>query len=218
MTLPTVGEASSPQVAENAWKVAAELSELAADGRISPLIFIDNDKVNKMYPGMTVKSFWPNINSTVAGLFDIFNRLSALSSRYTSFDPVDYQSIMQAGGCAIMGVTNVPDYKDRFAVSQAVKRNLQKTLLAGGFDLTTAKLAGCIVVAGKKLIEDTKGLQDNIDYAFDNLSEITGRATIHRGIYEDRRDSLRVYTIIGGLDTCTSRLQELKSHTAVGVK
>jgi len=218
MTLPTVGEASSPQVAENAWKVAAELSELAADGRISPLIFIDNDKVNKMYPGMTVKSFWPNINSTVAGLFDIFNRLSALSSRYTSFDPVDYQSIMQAGGCAIMGVTNVPDYKDRFAVSQAVKRNLQKTLLASGFDLTTAKLAGCIVVAGKKLIEDTKGLQDNIDYAFDNLSEITGRATIHRGIYEDRRDSLRVYTIIGGLDTCTSRLQELKSHTAVGVK
>jgi cell division GTPase FtsZ len=218
ITLPTVGESSSPRVAENAWKVATELSELAAEGQISPLIFIDNDKINKMYPGMTVKSFWPNINSTVAGLFDIFNRLSALSSQYTSFDPVDYQSIMQAGGCAIMGVTNVAEYKDRFAVSQAVKRNLQKTLLADGFDLTTAKVAGCIVVAGKKLFEVTKGLQDSIDYAFDNLSEITGKATIHRGIYEDRRDSLRVYTIIGGLDSCNSRLQELKSHTAVGVK
>ena len=216
MTLPTVGEASSPKVAENAWKVATELSELAANGQISPLIFIDNDKIKRMYPGMTVKSFWPTINSTVAGLFDIFNRLSALSSRYTSFDPVDYHSIMEAGGCTIMGLTTVPKFKDKYAISEAVKNNLEKTLLAGGFDLRNAKLAGCIVVAGRQLIESVKGLQDNIDYAFDNLSEITGQATIHRGIYEDGRDCLRVYTVIGGLDTCTSRLQELRSHIAAG--
>jgi len=217
MTLPTVGEVNSPKVAENAWIVATELSELAAAGQISPLIFIDNDKINKMYPGMTVKSFWPSINSTVAGLFDIFNRLSALSSSYTSFDPVDYHSIMEAGGCAIMGLTIVPRFKDKFSVSQAVKKNLEKTLLAGGFDLSTSKLAGCVVVAGRKLIEGVKGLQENIDYAFDNLSEITGDATIHRGIYEDGRDCLRVYTIIGGLDTCTSRLEELRSRIPVEV-
>jgi len=217
MTLPTVGEASSPKVAENAWRVATELSEMAAAGQISPLIFIDNDKINKMYPGMTVRSFWPSINSTVAGLFDIFNRLSALSSRYTSFDPVDYHSIMEAGGCTIMGLTKVLKFQNKFAISQAVKKNLEKTLLAGGFDLSTAKLAGCVVVAGRKLIESIKGLQDNIDYAFDNLTEITGEATIHRGIYEDGRESVRVYTIIGGLDTCTSRLEELKSRMTVEV-
>ncbi|HUS74034.1 MAG TPA: hypothetical protein VMY06_13320, partial [Sedimentisphaerales bacterium] len=217
MTLPTVGESSSPKVAENAWKVATELSKMATAGQISPLIFIDNDKINKMYPGMTVRSFWPSINSTVAGLFDIFNRLSALSSRYTSFDPVDYHSIMEAGGCAIMGLTKVNRYQDKFAISQAVKKNLGKTLLAGGFDLTTAKLAGCIVVAGKKLMANIKGLQDNIDYAFDNLSEITGQATIHRGIYEDGRESVRVYTIIGGMETCKSRLEDLKARMTVEV-
>jgi cell division GTPase FtsZ len=215
MTLPTVGEASSPKVADNAWRVSTKLSELAANGQISPLIFIDNDKIKRLYPGMTVKAFWPTINDTVAGLFDIFNRLSALSSRYTSFDPVDYHSIMQAGGCAIMGLTTVPEFEDKFAVSQAVKRNLEKTLLASGFDLATARMAGCIVVAGRQLIEGVKGLQDNIDYAFDNLSEITGDATIHRGIYEDGRDSLRVYTIIGGLETCTTRLESLRSRRAV---
>ncbi len=218
MTLPAVGEASSPKVAENAWKLATELSEMAAARQISPLILIDNDKINKMYHGMTVKSFWPSINSTVAGLFDIFNRLSALSSRYTSFDPVDYHSIIEAGGCAIMGLTTVPNFKDRFAISDAVKNNLKKTLLAGGFDLSTAQIAGCIVVAGRKLIESVKGLQENIDYAFDNLSEITGDATIHRGIYEDGRDCLRVYTIIGGLDTCTSRLQEFRSRVTARIR
>jgi len=212
MTLPTVGEASSPLVAGNAWRVATELNEMASTGRMSPLIIIDNDKINKMYPGMTVSSFWPSINNTVTTLFDIFNKLSALSSRYTSFDPMDYHSIMEASGCAIMGLTKVSGFGDKFAISEAMKKNLEKTLLAGGFDLTTAKLAGCVVVGGRRLMTSVKGLQDNIDYAFDNLSDITGQATIHRGIYEDNRECLRVYTIIGGLDICTARLQELKSR------
>jgi cell division GTPase FtsZ len=190
---------------------------MASAGKMSPLIIIDNDKISKMYPGMTVNSFWPSINNTVTTLFDIFNKLSALSSRYTSFDPMDYHSIMGAGGCAIMGLTKVAGFGDRFAISGAMKKNLEKTLLAGGFDLTTAKLAGCVVVAGRKLMTSVKGLQDNIDYAFDNLSDITGRATIHRGIYEDNRECLRVYTIIGGLDICTARLEELKSRIPVGI-
>jgi cell division GTPase FtsZ len=217
MTLPTVGEASSPLVAENAYKVATRLSELASAGKISPLIIVDNEKINKMYPGLTVKSFWPSINNTVAGLFDIFNRISALSSPYTSFDPVDYHSIIESGGCAIMGLTKVNKFDDKFAISGAVKKNLQKTLLASGFNLTTAKLAGCIVVGGKRLMNDAGGLQDNINYAFDVLSEITGKATIHRGIYEDDRECLRVYTIIGGLDSPAARLEELRSFTAVEV-
>ncbi len=218
MTLPTIGEASSPLVGENAWSVATQLSEMAATGEISPLIIIDNDKIDKMYPGMTVRSFWPSINSTVASLFDIFNRLSALSSCYTSFDPVDYHSIMESGGCAIMGLTKVTKFNDKFTLSGAVKKNLEKTLLAGGFDLTSSKVSGCIAVGGKRLMANVKGLQDNIDYAFDVLSEITGKATIHRGIYEDGRDSLRVYTIIGGLSSPTERLEELRSHMTVQVR
>jgi cell division GTPase FtsZ len=217
LTLPTVGEASSPLVAQNAHDVACELSQLASKGKISPLIIIDNERIHKLYPGMTVKSFWPNINSTVAGLFDIFNRVSALSTRYTSFDPVDYHSITEAGSCAIMGLTRVNKFNDKFAISQAVKRNLQKTLLAGGFNLSTARVAGCIVVGGKKLMAEARGLQDNINYAFDVLSEITGKATIHRGIYEDNKNSIRVYTIIGGLDAPTQRLEELLSCAAVHV-
>jgi cell division GTPase FtsZ len=210
MTLPTIGEASSPLVTQNAHRIATELGQLAVEGKLSPLIIIDNDKISRMYPGLTVKTFWPTINNTVAGLFDIFNRLSALSSQYTSFDPVDYHSIMEAGGCAIMGLTKIKEFEDKVAVSQAVKKNLEKTLLAGGFDLSSAKVAGCVMVGGSKLMSNVEGLQENINYAFDVLSDITGNATIHRGIYEDDKDSLRVYTIIGGLAAPTERLEELK--------
>ncbi|MCK5564243.1 MAG: hypothetical protein KAJ07_03275, partial [Planctomycetes bacterium] len=155
------------------------------------------------------KEFWPTINNTVSGMFDIFNRLSALPSPYTSFDQVDYHSIMSGGGCAMMGLTQIANIRDKFAISSAVRNNLEKTLLAGGFDLSTANFAGCVIVGGKKMMANVPGLQDNIDYAFDVLSEITGKATVHRGIYEDSRETLRVYTIISGLDKPTERLDEL---------
>jgi len=212
MTLPSTGKVDSTLVAKNAYKVANELSQMATAGKISPLIIVDNDKINKMYPGMTVKSLWPSINNTFAGLFDIFNRLSGFSSPYASFDPSDYLSIIESGGCLIMSRTKVDRLDDKFGVSEAVTKNLERTLFAGGL-VSTAKLAACIVVGGKKLMADVKGLQDNIDYAFDVFAEITGQATIHRGIYEDNSDSLRVYTIIGGLDSPTARLEELHSDS-----
>jgi cell division GTPase FtsZ len=211
MTLPAAGKVGSPLVAENAYKVANELSEMAAAGEISPLIIVDNDKINRMYPGMTIKSFWLSINNTVAGLFNIFNRLSALGSRYTSFDPSDYLNIIESGGCLMMGRTKVNELDDPFSISEAVKKNLVKTLFAAGLNLSAVKAGGCIVAGGKQLMANVKGLQENIDYAFDVLSEITGEATIHRGIYEDNSDSLRVYTIIGGLGSPTARLEELRS-------
>jgi len=208
-TLPTSGEAGSPKVGSNAYRVMTELTSMAAEGKISPLIIIDNEKIRRMYPGLTVKNFWPTVNNTVAGLFDIFNRLSSLSSPYTSFDPVDYQSILHSGGCTIMGLSNVKFYKRRFDLSEAVKNNLAKTLLASGFNLETAKVAGCIALGGSQQMSNVAGLQDNINYAFDVLTDITGEATIHRGVYENGKAGLRVYTIIGGLDTPHERLEQL---------
>ncbi|MFP4054751.1 MAG: hypothetical protein ACLFV7_12890 [Phycisphaerae bacterium] len=208
-TLPTDGEAASPKVGRNAYEVVTELCRLAADGEISPLIIVDNEKIARMYPGLTVRDFWPTINTTVAGLFDIFNRLSALSSPYTSFDSVDYQSIMEAGGCQIMGLTKVDYFQRKYDISEAMKSNLHKTLLASGFNLDTARVAGAVVVGGKEIMANSPGLQDSINHAFDVLTDITGQATVHRGIYEDTKDSLRVYTMIGGLDSPHERLEEL---------
>ena len=209
MTLPASGEANYQQVVRNAYIVGTRLCQMAAGGEISPLIIIDNNKVGKMHTGMTVQSFWSDINYAVASLFDIFNRLSSLSSPYTCFDPADYDSVMASGGCLIMGAAKIDRLDDAMAISKAVQESFQTMLFAGGEDLSTAKVAGCITVGGYELMAHVKGLQDNIDYAFDILSEVTGRATSYRGIYEDDMDGLSVYTIIGGLDTPKARLQEM---------
>jgi hypothetical protein len=209
MALPDSGELCSARVARNAHRVATTLGQMAAAGEISPLIMVDNQKVGKIQRGTTRPSFWSGINSTVASLFDAFNRLSSLSSPYTCFDPADYDRIMSSGGCLIMGAAQVDRLDDPLAISKAVEDSLQTTLFAGGEDLSTAKAAGCVVVGGQELMAHIKGLQDNIDYAFDILSEVTGQAISYRGIYEDETQGLRVYTIIGGLGIPKARLLEM---------
>tara|TARA_Y100000593_G_scaffold4244_1_gene8438 strand:+ start:8086 stop:9234 length:1149 start_codon:yes stop_codon:yes gene_type:complete len=210
-SLPTAGEAASPAVANNAYNRVQHLCANAANGEFAPLILIDNDKIKKMYPQLTVKQFWPTLNNTIAGLFHVFNVLATKNSDYTSFDPADYNTIMKTSGCMILGVTSIKNVESETSVSMALKNNLEKTLLAGGFDLTSAKGAASIVVGGTQLYENVAGLMNSIEYGFDTLATLTGGAIIHRGIYEDpNKDKLVAYTIVGGLDAPEKRLNDLK--------
>ena len=211
VSLPTAGECASPVVANNAYNRMQHLCVSAANGDFAPLILIDNDKIKKLYPKLTVKQFWPTLNNTIAGLFHVFNVLATKDSDYTSFDPADYNTIMKTKGCMIFGVTTVKNVENETSVSSALKQNLEKTLLASGFDLTTAEGAASIVVGGSKLYEEVAGLMDSIEYGFDTLATITGGAIIHRGIYEDpNKEKLVAYTIVGGLNAPQKRLEELR--------
>ena len=209
-SLPTTGESASPVVAKNAYNRMKQLCAMAEEKKLSPLVIVDNQKIKKLYPKLTVKAFWPTINNTVAGLFHIFNVLATQNSDYTSFDPVDYDSVMKSSGCMIMGVTSVKDFESETGIAMALKSNLETTLLAEGFDLKTAKAAAGVVVGGTQILEETEGLMDNLEHAFSTLAAITGNAMVHRGIYEDpSKDKLVVYTLIGGLDAPKKRLEEL---------
>lgn len=211
-SLPTTGECASPIVATNAYNRMKQLCAMAKEKKFSPLIIVDNQKIKKLYPKLTVKAFWPTINNTVAGLFHIFNVLATQNSDYTSFDHTDYDSVMKSAGCMIMGVTAVKDFESETGVSTALKANLETTLLAEGFDLKTATAAAGVVVGGTKIFEETVGLMDNLEHAFSTLAAITGNAIVHRGIYEDpSKDKLVVYTLIGGLSAPQKRLEELMS-------
>ena len=215
-SLPTTGESASPTVAKNAFNRMTELCASADNGEFAPLVIIDNDKIKKLYPKLTVKQFWPTLNKTVAGLFHIFNVLATKNSDYTTFDPADYDTIMKTKGCMILGATTVKDPEDETSVSNALKQNLETTLLAGGFDLTTAEGAASIVVGGSELYETVPGLMDAIEYGFDTLAAITGGAVVHRGIYEDpKKQKLVAYTMVGGLDAPQKRLEDLKKFLNV---
>ena len=208
MSLPTRGEATSPQVSANAHEVLKIVGECANGGLISPLLIIDNSKIEKMYKGLTVKEFWPTINNTVSGLFHVFNILTNNASPYTSFDPTDYSSVLRGGGVLVMGVAKLNEFDDEQKVSNAIKSNIEKTLLTD-VELSDASVAACIAIGSKNIMENTPGLMDNLSYGFDTLSSLCPNAVLHRGIYEDNKDSLRLYTIISGLELPEKRLKQL---------
>lgn len=213
MSLPTNGECASPAVAKNAQFLADALCKMAEAKLVSPLIFVDNDKIQKMYPKVTVKDFWPTVNATVAGLFHVFNLIPTKDTPYTTFDAADYGSIMKAGGCMIMGVTTVKDPGASGAISNAVKSNLEKTLLAEGFDLRTSTHAAAVVLGGESVFSSAPGLMEAIESGMDALALMTGKAMIHRGIYEDDKPRLAVYTLVGGLSAPVARIKALGRHT-----
>jgi cell division GTPase FtsZ len=209
LSLPTRGEAGSPQVAKNAHEVLDTTNKLAVNNEISPLIILDNAKIEKMYKGLTVKKFWPTVNNTISGLFHVFNVLTNQSSPYTSFDPTDYATVLQCGGVMVMGVAKLKEFDDEQSVSRAVKTNIEKTLLSD-VDISDARVAACVAVGGKDIMENTAGLMDSLSYGFDTLSSLCPNATLHRGIYEDNKDSLRLFTLVSGLSVSDKRKLQLK--------
>lgn len=217
MSLPTRGESASPKVAYNAYRVLKQVGEKAEKKEISPLVIIDNSRIEKMYKNLTVKEFWGTINSTISGLFHIFNVLSKHPSPYTSFDPTDYSTTIRCGGVMVMGVSklehaNINSEKktsNETEISKSIKSNVDKTLLAE-IDIANATYAACCAVGGKGIMENTPGLMDSLSYGFDTLSSLCPNATLHRGIYEDDKPSLRLYTLISGLRIPQSRLDQLR--------
>ena len=129
MSLPTRGEAASPKVSYNAYRVLKQVGGQAEKKEISPLVILDNARIEKMYSNLTVKEFWNTINSTVSGLFHIFNVLSKHPSQYTSFDPTDYATTLRCGGVMVMGVSkmNINDTKTATKAANANNANAWST-------------------------------------------------------------------------------------------
>jgi tubulin-like protein CetZ len=215
VSLPTNGECASPGVGANAKFLMEKLAEYADGRQLSPLIVVDNDKIQRLFPDATVKSFWNKVNDTVAGLFHIFNVLPTKETNYTTFDAADYSSIMQAGGFMIMGSTLVKECKPADSIANALRINLERTLLASGFDLRTATHAAAVVVGGSSIFDSVPGLMNSIEGGFDALAVLTGDALVHRGVYEDNKDRLTVYTLVGGLHAPSKRIAQLTRFQGV---
>lgn len=204
-TLPKDSEGS--KVKENAFNRLRVLDNKLAAGEISPIIIVDNNKIHEMHIGVSLAKFWRLANAQVAGLFHLFNVLSAQNSAYASFDPADYRTIIQSKGCLLFGSTVVDDSSRKTAVAKALRENVGKGLLAEGFDLSLSKIAGVIVTGSQDLMESVP--QENIDAAIECLERLVGGGTLHHGIYVENNDKLTVYTLIGGLPLPDERINRL---------
>lgn len=207
LALPKKSEGT--KVASNAEKTLKKIWELVEQDRVSPLIILDNEKIGKLYPNLVVSNFWRHANSSLAGLFHLFNLTASKDSSFTSFDKNDYAGILESG-LMVFGASPVDKWDDPVSVSRAVRENIRNNVLSGGIDLSTGSTAGAVIIGGKDQLD--KIPQSTLDQAFEQLVRmLKDGGTVHRGIYVGDKPNLTVFTAIGGLGIPKEKLGELQS-------
>jgi cell division GTPase FtsZ len=208
MSLPKRSEGSRVQA--NAHAAVTKALDMLEKDQIASLVIVDNARIHELFPGLPVKKFWQAANRKTASVLHTFNVLAAQNSEYNTFDKADFRSVVRRG-LMIFGMTRVSEWQGKEDISKAVRQNLKDTLLAEGFDLSTADMAGAIVVAHDDVLSEIP--MENIDYAFASLGRALGNEsiTLHNGIYEGRGAGMAVFTIVSGLSAPTARLQELEA-------
>ena len=137
-------------------------------------------------------------------MFHLFNKTAHTQSRYTQFDPADYNSVLDSGIVTYGAMPIRSTEKDDMA--QAVRENVSKTVLSGNGDLKKATQAACLLLGPPKVIDDIP--TENVDNAYEMLNRVIGGGTVHRGIYP-HKSNLSAYTLIGGLPMPKERLDEV---------
>jgi cell division GTPase FtsZ len=211
VALPAAGEGQ--QQCKNAVTAFRELLAL----KVSPLVVIDNARINELYKPSVAK-LYPTANTTAANLFHVFNQLAAVHSDYITFDQSELGQLLD-GGVVTMGAADfdVDSIKSPADVSTKIRDELAGNVLAA-VDLRTGKTAACVFVGHKSVLDSLPS--DYFDAGFNQLDRQVGSAlagvspVVHRGLYDSEAaesdpPSLQVYTMVSGLTPPLDRLAQL---------
>jgi cell division GTPase FtsZ len=212
-TLPKKTEGGKVQA--NAYHTIKALQPLVEEKKISPFILVDNESINQMFPDVSAKSFWSIANRNIIGLFDVFNVLACQQSSYVTFDRADYKTMLNSG-TIIFGATALDNYRKDTDISDGLRTNLERTLLAD-LDLSNASHVAAILCAPDAVLNILP--QSHIDLAFTTLERIIGGEnrdlTVHQGVYETKKAGLFLYTMVGGLKIPEKRLEIMKHRAGL---
>jgi hypothetical protein len=143
--------------------------------------------------------------------------LACQKSAYVTFDKADYETMLDSG-IIIFGATKLSSYEKDTDLSDGLRMNLKKTLLAD-LDLTSATHVAAILCATDKVLSILP--QNHIDRAFETLERLlNGEMTslvIHQGVYETKKVGLFLYTMVGGLRLPDERLKQMAARAGLVV-
>lgn len=201
-------ESDGAKAHKNALYTLDKLVKMAKKGEISPLVIIDNQRVERLYPQVAVNAFWDTANNSICSIFHLINVVANHKSPYTSFDRKDLETLLRSG-LLTFGATPVTSWGSPDDISVAIRDNLKNNVLVGGVDLSTGTVAGCIVVGNKDVLDNVPN--SYLDEGFSMLGRmIQPGSAVQRGIYVGNNKGMVVYTMIGGLEPPKVRLENLK--------
>ena len=189
----------------NTWEAMKAVEQLMRNSAISPVIVADNERINAIFRSATLGDVWQKANKSIAGLFHLFNKISTASTKYTAFDPADYNALIDLG-FVTYGVMRIKSTaKDDLA--EAMRKNVELNVLSGGFSLKGAKASACLFVGEEAVLDQIPA--ENVEHAYEQLGRVISGGVVHRGIYAQKGQPLTAYTIVGGMQIPKERLDEI---------
>lgn len=208
MSLPAAYEGQ--RTCRNAVQGFKELYDLQP----SPMVIIDNKKIEEIHAPISSTDLFPRCNNDVARLFHLFNRLATQRSNLITFDRADYATLLDSGIIAF-GASTIPEYEHKAQITSAIRDQLTKTVLAE-VDLRKGRAAGCVFLGGPEVMSTIP--MEYFGEGFEQLSRIMATdSVVFRGVYVGTGDDLRCYTMLSGLEAPISRLRELASKSGTTV-
>jgi len=205
LALPRISEGK--KVSLNAYETLKEVCQLVDEKIVSPLIILDNEKINTLYPKLPISKFWQVANGNISALFHLFNNIVTKSSQYTTFDTNDFRTVLDSG-IMVFGMTSVPNVSNEAEISKAVRENLKRNVLCGELDLSSGKIAASVAIGDDATLD--KIPQEYLDNAFNQLNRtLQSGSTVHQGIYKGTKAGLSIFTAIAGIATPQEKLNAL---------
>jgi cell division GTPase FtsZ len=207
--LPTLSDGSA--VLSNAGQMLAEITD-NGKSKYGPIMLIDNQRIKTMSRG-SLADWQEKSNTLAARLFSVFNSFAARDSRLSTFDPMDYTSVLTSGILTI-GMNVLPQgLETEMSISNSISKNLKGNLLVDGLDLSTGTHAAVVIVSDEKNLSleySEKALENGQKTILSIMGNSdTKRVVLHRGVYSSTTPGVFVYSIIGGL---TIPAQKMKSY------
>lgn len=214
ITLPMSTEDSKSKI--NTIRLLNEVIPLSNDGRLAPIIIVDNEKIKERYPGISMSQFWDKANNEVAKIFHLMNLLTFKGSEYHSLDPADYTKIMNTNRFTVFGRSVISEKdlsKERLKQSIDMQVSQRKSLLAGGFDVFQAQNVGCIIIAKPETLQ--KIPMETLEAGFDHIRQHIKSGRIFRGVYaleKTQTTGLELLTMWSGVNTPAERLIQMREE------
>ena len=205
LALPKLSEGK--KVSHNAYQTLKEACELVDLKIVSPLIILDNEKINTLYPKLSVNKFWQVANANICSLFHLFNNIITKNSQYATFDTNDFRTVLDSG-IMVFGAANITNYSTEAEISKIVRDNLKRNVLCGELDLSTGSAAAAVAIGDEKTLDSIP--QEHLDNAFNQLNRtLKTNSVVHQGVYKGVKQGLSIFTAIGGITTPIAKLDSL---------
>lgn len=174
--------------------------------KLSPVIFIDNQRVRTLFNPAASQEH-TTANTSTAKLLHTFNRLAGTDSSHTTFDRADFAKLLDSGVVAFASAS-LQKFDNATEISTAIRDQLRQNVLATT-DLTQGKVAGLIYTLSQEAYDQVKSA--DLDHGTAMMTRLLQNGSaVFPGVYMVKSvQGISMLALVGGLPWPKQRLQEL---------